>query len=201
VLLIDAHLLFLQALRKLLSSPPLGASVQVATRLIDAPAILRAMPVDLVICDVSAAGLGGADLALLAVGGLKTPVILLADGDETPLLMAAVLSRAVGFFRKDTPVEEFLEGVGTALRGGSAVGRDLLEPALAALSEREKTALTLSARRHSMPSIAATMGISKDAVREALDGAYRKVGLNGRLQAIRWCTKMGLTQPELAIRD
>jgi DNA-binding CsgD family transcriptional regulator len=115
--------------------------------------------------------------------------------------MQSVLSRAVGFFRKDTPVEEFLEGVVTVLNGGSAVGRGLREPALAALSEQERAVLTMSARRHSLSAIAAALGISKDAVRALLDGAYRRLGLHGREQAIRWSTKMGLTEVEPATRD
>jgi len=195
VLLIDEHELFLSALKRLLTSKPLNASVVLSTRSSEAVAIVRSSLIDVVVCDVQAKPVPGTDLsAILSTGPHAVPVILLTEDEDGPLLAAFVLSPAAGLFRKDTPVEEFLEGIAEVLRGGHAVGRTMLQPVLDRLTPPERKVVFLVGRRQSDRAIAASLGLSQESVRDHLAQACRKLGLQSRAEAGRWAVKVGLAQ-------
>src|SRR5690349_14511872 len=110
-LLVDRQPLFLEALGRLLSEPPLNAEVAVTTRASEALEIVEQGMVDFVVCELPAEAVEGGGLpSVLAQRCPTLRVVLLADRDDEGLLVDALASGAVGFFTKDTPVDEFLQG-------------------------------------------------------------------------------------------
>ena len=118
---------------------------------------------------------------------------------------------AAGFFTKDTPVAEFLEGVAAVVSGHFTVGRGLLRQVLAMMSgdaevppktelKRLTTAelgiLRMVGRAESVKKIAQQRGISQKTVRNHLASIYRKLAVRNRTEAMLWAARMGLAQPE-----
>jgi DNA-binding NarL/FixJ family response regulator len=216
-LLIDRQPLFLAALSTLLSSPPLNAEVVVRTRSSEVVDIARQEELDLVVCDVRAEPVGAAELpGILAprLPGLK--VILLADQEDEALLLNALQSGAAGFFTKDTPVAEFLEGVTAVIKGHFTVGRGLLRQVLAMMSgdghaqpktellrltPAERSILTMVGEAASVKTIAQHRGISPKTVRNHLASIYRKLSVRNRTEAILWARRMGLTDSARVAQD
>jgi DNA-binding NarL/FixJ family response regulator len=213
VLVIDRQPLFLAAISRLLACPPLNASVIGSNRWDEALAISQE-PIDLVVCEARAGPVPGAQIAgILAARRPAVRVILLADPGDESLLVASLLSGASGFFTKDVAVDEFIDGVATALKGHYAVGRNLIREAvtqlggqrqagggdpLSRLSAAERSILIRIGQAQSVRTIAEERGISQKTVRNHLANIYRKLQLRNRTQAILWTLRAGLTQPGTA---
>lgn len=209
-LVIDRQPLFVAALGSLLSGPPLSAQVMSASRSDAGLEIARRGGVDVVFCDLNAEPIPGIELAhALAEEQPSVPVILLGDKDDHQQLTAALLSRAAGFFTKDAGLDEFLVGVRAVLSGHRAIGSGLMDRLLDRLSQQqaaqprnsrsqlsptELEILVMIGRAQSVPSIAASRGISNKTVRNHLARIYRKLELHGRTEAVLWAARMGLTR-------
>lgn len=207
VLVIDRQPLFVSALGSLLSGPPLSAHVVSASRSDIGLEMASHGGVDLVFCDLKAEPMAGADVArALAQQQPAVPVILLGDQDDEQQFTVALASSAAGFFTKNVGLEEFLVGVGAVLSGHRAIAASLLDRVLvrlqqtvaltssnSLLSPTELEILAMIGRAESVPSIAATRGISDKTVRNHLAKIYRKLELHGRTEAMLWAARMGLT--------
>jgi DNA-binding NarL/FixJ family response regulator len=205
-LLTGRHPVVLAALGSLLSSPPVCADVLIATRSSDAIEIVKQGCVDLVLCDMKAEPIGGGELPAILAAEPTIRIILLADVEDERMLLASLQSGAMGFFTKDTPVEEFLEGVEAVLNGQYVVGRNLVHQTLAKLNGRrdndprdgvarlspsERAILALIGQAQSVRSIAVAQGITQKTVRNHLASIYRKLALRNRAEAILWVARMG----------
>jgi DNA-binding NarL/FixJ family response regulator len=210
-LLVDRQPLFLAALSCLLSAPPLNATVAVTTRLAEALEIIDRQPVDVVVCELPTEPIDGSGLPRGLAQRPALRVILLADREDEGLLVDALTTGAVGFFTKDTPVAEFLEGVQAVRDGHFTVARQLLRQTMARLagqpepsardevkrlSPTELAILILVGQAESIRTISQRRGISPKTVRNHLASIYRKIGVRNRPQAILWAARKGLTQPE-----
>ncbi len=209
-LVIDRQPLFVAALGSLLSGPPLFAQVVSASRSDTGLEVARRGGVNLVFCDLKAQPISGIELArALAEERPAVPVILLGDKDDHQQLTAALLSSAAGFFTTDAGLDEFMVGVHAVLSGHRAIGAVLMDRLLDRLSQQqaaeprgsgsslsptEREILAMIGRAQSVPSIAASRGISNKTVRNHLAKIYRKLELHGRTEAVLWATRMGLTQ-------
>jgi DNA-binding NarL/FixJ family response regulator len=208
-LVIDRQPLFVAALGSLLSGPPLSAQVISASRSDTGLEVARRGGVDVVFCDLNAQPMSGIELAhALAEEQPAVPVILLGDKDDHQQLTAALGSNASGFFTKDAGLDEFLVGVNAVLSGHRAIGAGLMERLLDRLSQQqaaqprssrsqlsptELEILAMIGRAQSVPSIAASRGISNKTVRNHLARIYRKLELHGRTEAVLWAARMGLS--------
>jgi DNA-binding NarL/FixJ family response regulator len=186
--------------------------VIVTMRSSDAIDIVGQTPVDVVVCEIQAQPIPGAEFAgSLASRTPAIPVLLLGDREDESLLVAALRSGATGFFTKDAPVEEFLEGVEAVSRGQYTLGRTLVQPVLAKLTDRgaierpdslpslspsEQEILKMLGQAQSIATIATTRGISKKTVRNHIAHIYRKLGLRSRTEVVLWAARMGLVQPQ-----
>ena len=214
-LAVDRHALFLAALERLLSGAPLHAEVVTTTRSVEAIEIVKQRPIDVVFCDVRMEAVDGTALPALLLGlRPELRIIMLADVDDESLLLASERSGAVGFFTKDTPVQEFLEGVEAVLSGQYAVSRNLVQKVLKArarlgdddrppginrLSQAERGILSLIGQAYSVRSIAAVQGVSQKTVRNHLASVYRKLHLHNRAEAVLWAARMSVTGESIGL--
>ena len=209
-LVIDRQPLFRAALGSLLSAPPLSANVGAAARSDTGLELIRSGGVDVVLCELNAEPISGIELARQL--GQDSPgvcVILLADQGEEAHLATALNTPASGLFTKSAPLEEFLGGVRAVLSGHRAIGSGLMGEMLdrlsrpappeakryggSHLSPTELEILAMIGHAQSIPSIAASRGISDKTVRNHLAKIYRKLDLHGRTEAMLWAARMGLT--------
>ena len=209
-LVIDRQPLFVAALGSLLAGPPVFAHVASASRSDIGLEIARRGGVQLVFCDLKAEPIPGPEVArALAAEEAPVPVVLLWDKDDDQQLTAALVSSAAGLFTKDVGLDEFLVGVGAVLSGHRAIASGLMDRMLVRLAQQqsseprglgsqlsvtEREILTMIGRAESVPSIAASRGISSKTVRNHLAKIYRKLDLHGRTEAMLWAARSGLTR-------
>jgi DNA-binding NarL/FixJ family response regulator len=210
ILIVDRHLLFLAALRRLLVDPPLNARVTVSTRS-DAVLNSEGPEFDVVLCDIRAGPLPAHSLpALLAERRPRVPVVLLGETGDEALLAEALDSGATGFFTKGTTVQELVEGIRAVLAGHVAVGEVLAQTLLVSaqrrkgrseilgrLSPAETKILMLVGRAESIKTMAALTATSQRTVRNHLASIYRKLNLRNRSEVTLLAVKLGLADPEL----
>jgi DNA-binding NarL/FixJ family response regulator len=209
ILVVDGQPLFVVVLSHLLAGPSLRARTLAAETTESALEILRRESVDVILCDVRVSPLSFREF-LAEVEGLPhaPPVVLLADVQDEGLLLAAIETRAAGFFTKDAEPTQFLEGIRSVLHGHRAVGANVMRmlvarlsgeesanarPGLGRLSRTEIDILTMVGAARSVQSIAAARGISQKTVRNHLANIYRKLELRSRTEAMLCAARMGLT--------
>jgi DNA-binding NarL/FixJ family response regulator len=208
-LLIDRQPLFLAALASLLTAPPLSARIHTSPRSDEGLEMVRNGALDLVCCELRAEPLSGVELVqVLSQEGSSTRVVLLGDEGDEAELAAALSTNVAGLFTKSAGLDEFLAGVRAVTLGHRAIGSALvarllerLAPPLPPeslrfanqLSPTELEILAMIGRAQSIPTIAASRGISHKTVRNHLAKIYRKLDLHGKTEAMLWATRMGLT--------
>lgn len=210
ILLIDRQPLFLAALASLLESstfPAHAVTCQASDRGLE---IARSGTIDLVVCEVRAEPIPGIEFAAaLAKSNESVPVVLLGDDGDESLLGTALSAKVSGVFTKDTALDEFLTGIGAVVAGHRAIASNLIGRLLdrldhpgivetkrlpGQLSPTELEILAMIGRAQTIPSIAASRGISHKTVRNHLAKIYRKLELHGRTEAVLWAARMGLTE-------
>ena len=143
ILVVESHALVAAALGGLLCEPPLAAEVEIVRDGEAAIARLDEADFDLVVCELSVPPRSAtAVMSRLAALGCVVPVVLLSDAEEEPLLLDAMTSGAAGFFTKDCPPDEFLDGLNTVLGGHYAVGKTVMPGVVARLARTGKAAGT-----------------------------------------------------------
>jgi DNA-binding NarL/FixJ family response regulator len=207
-LVIDRQPLFVAALARLLEAAPLNAHVLTARRSDEGLEVARGGDVDLIFCELRAEPMSGVEL-VQAIGRevRHIPVVLLGDEGDDAQLLAALAANVAGLFTKNAALDEFLVGVRAVAAGHRAIGSSLLGRLLervspfpqearrlgTQLSPTELEILAMIGRAQSIPSIAASRGISHKTVRNHLAKIYRKLELHGKTEAMLWATRMGLT--------
>ena len=209
-LLIDRQPLFLAALASLLESSTFPAHVVTCQTSDRGLEIVRSGTIDLVVCEVRADPIPGIEFATaLAQSNRSVPVVLLGDEGDESLLGSALSAKVAGVFTKDTALDEFLAGIRAVVAGHRAIASNLIGCLLARLdqpgvvetkrlpgqlSPTELEILAMIGRAETIPSIAASRGISHKTVRNHLAKIYRKLELHGRTEAVLWAARMGLTE-------
>lgn len=208
-LLIDRQPLFLAALASLLEAAPLSARVHTCTRSDEGLELVRTGEFDLVCCELRAEPMSGVELVrVLTQDGSQISVVLLGDEGDEAELATALTTNVAGLFTKSAALDEFLAGVRAVTLGHRAIGSVLMARLLERLapplppeslrfanqlSPTELEILAMIGRAQSIPTIAASRGISHKTVRNHLAKIYRKLDLHGRTEAMLWATRMGLT--------
>jgi DNA-binding NarL/FixJ family response regulator len=207
VLLADDHAIVRQGLKLLIDSQP---DMAVVGESADGNGVLdqaTALKPDVVVMDLSMPGMNG----LVATRTLKRDqpeitIVALTRHDDDNSLEEMLRAGASGYVLKQSAPMELLQAIRAVAAGGlyldpamtSRVADGLLarKPEIttqphAPTSERESEVLRLTAIGHSNKEIASQLEISVKTVEVHKANAMRKLGLNGRVDIIRYGVLQG----------
>lgn len=158
---------------------------------------------DLVLMDIDMPNRDGVTATKLIRGCLPdTKVLLLSLHDEDARIVEAVQAGAFGYILKDADYSDLLRFIRAAARGEhvlspfmpdyfarralAAVGRDQDDETafLSGLTDREREILAWAAAGRSNKEIADQLCVSIDTVKTHLHHIYRKLSVNGRVEAV-----------------
>ena len=135
-------------------------------------------------------------------------VLAIGANAEAGTISRALFMGADGYVDKRVEPEEFLEGIRKAIRGDLVVigppttmlGRlpdemDRHSETIRVLTEREREVLVTAADGDTTRQIAERLGVRERTVTTHLTRIYSKLGVNGRLAAVRAASKSGLIAP------
>jgi DNA-binding NarL/FixJ family response regulator len=207
ILIADDHAIVRQGLKLLIDSQP---DMTVIAEAASGDSVLQqaaALKPDIVVMDISMPGING----LLATRMLKQrqpdmTIIALTRHEEKTYLEELLRAGASAYVLKQSAPAEFLRAVRAAAAGGiyldPAMTPQVADGLLAAksrvevdagakITERESQVLRLVAVGHSNVEIGATLEISVKTVEVHKTNAMRKLGLNGRVDVIRYGVLQG----------
>jgi len=173
--------------------------------------VLREQP-DVVLMDVRMPHLDGVEATRrITAAGVTTRVLVLTTFDLDEHVAGAVRAGASGFLLKDTPPDELVRAVRVVAAGDAllspSVTRQLLDqvaaggapvatdPAVDALTEREREVLDLLARGLSNAEIAERLVLGETTVKTHVGRVLSKLGLRDRVQAVVWAYEHGIVRP------
>lgn len=217
VLLVDDHAVFRLGLRTLLGAAPDVEVVGEASDGREALAQVERLAPDVVVMDLSMAGMDGAtatrELAARAARGLAVPrVLVLTMHDEEEYLIPLLEAGAQGYVVKHAVATELLEAVRTV-----AAGRAFVRPAAARvlaegwarraapdearvrydqLSERERAVFRLTALGHTPAQIGEQLAISPKTVDTYRRRIHEKLGTEDRAEWVRLALRLGVLGEE-----
>jgi DNA-binding NarL/FixJ family response regulator len=207
VLLADDHVTVRHGLKLIIEGQP---DMAVVAEVSDGEtAIERALALkpDVVVMDISMPGMTG----LVATRKLKklqpdAVIITLTRHGDDAYLQELLRAGVAGYVLKQSPPTELLQAIRAAAAGGQYldssltarvtagfIGRDGKRDgkAAAALSERESDVLRLIASGYSNKEIAARLSLSVKTVEAHKANAMRKLGLNGRIDIVKYAVLQG----------
>jgi DNA-binding NarL/FixJ family response regulator len=218
VALVDDQLLVRAGFRMVIDSQP---DLRVVLEAGDGAEAVRLLApgagpaVDVVLMDVRMPVLDGltATARLTSAGAGGPRVIVLTTFDLDEYVLRAIRAGASGFLLKDAPPQELLAAIRTVHAGDAVIApsstRRLLEhlvqvlpaaspridPAVAALTVREREVLVLMARGRSNTEIAADLVVAEATVKTHVGRVLAKLGARDRVQAVVAAYEAGLVRP------
>jgi DNA-binding NarL/FixJ family response regulator len=164
-------------------------------------ALLGGAPADVMVVDLGLPDGSGVDLIRAARGAWSQCDIMVSSvfGDEAHII-AAIEAGAAGYILKDSEPAALTAEIRSLHAGGSPISpliaRRLLSrfneaaavkapDALAGLSEREESVLSLITKGFSQNEVAARLGVSAHTVRTFVRRIYTKLGVKTKAEAIQ----------------
>jgi DNA-binding NarL/FixJ family response regulator len=210
VLLADDHTLVRAGVRKILDG---HAGVQVVGEVAngqDALAALGAMPVDVLVLDLTMPGIDGFEVLRRAKDVRpELKVLVLTMHSEPEYVERAIHAGADGYLLKDSAVTDLVAGIEAVASGRAyyspAVHRALSEMvrgrthtprALEALTEREREVLTMVAEGLTTKEIAGRLDISVRTVESHRANLMRKLDLRSVARLTQFAIREGLVDSE-----
>ncbi|MEX2599197.1 MAG: response regulator transcription factor [Dehalococcoidia bacterium] len=210
VLIVDDHPPFAWGLRELLTKEPDLEPVGMASSGEEAVRLARELHPDVVVMDVSMAGMNGIE-ATRAIKAEQpgTAVLVLSAHGHHPYVIAALDAGAGGYLLKTVPMRELIGAI-RALPAGEAV----LEKSVAArlfssashsfkgeaespdLTQRELQVLRLSVRGMSNKEIGQELGLAERTVQAHFSSIFSRLGVGSRMEAVLQAIKQGWITPE-----
>ena len=209
VLLVDDHAVVRLGLRALLAAAPDIDVVGEANDGNEALAQVDALAPDVVVMDLSMAGMDGATATReLVRRGASTKVLVLTMHDEDEYLVPMLEAGAQGYVVKSAVSAELLDAIRTVAGGGTFVraaaarvlaeawtrrgAQDEAEARYEALSEREREVLRLTALGHTPARIGDQLFISAKTVDTYRRRIGDKLGTQDRADWVRLALRLGL---------
>lgn len=213
VLLIDDHRLMVEMTEVVLRE----AGIEVmgrAYRLSDVPGLLVGLPADVALVDYALPdGRGSQAIREIVRSWPRCRSVLLTGHADRDIAEEAIAAGADGVMVKDGGLDELVRIVRRAAAGdvlldvsilASLVERTNQVPGrqpISPLTERERNALEVLLAVGDTEEAAARLGITESTYRVHLHHAMRKLGVDGRLQAISLALRAGIIRPPEAIND
>jgi DNA-binding NarL/FixJ family response regulator len=210
ILLADDHVTVRHGLKLLIDGQP---DMEVVAEASDGEsAVQRAvdMKPDVVVMDISMPGMNG----LVATRALKerqpdAAIVTLTRHGDDAYLQELLRAGVAAYVLKQSAPEELLQAIRVAAAGGQYLdstltarvaanflareGKRLNKPT-ATLSEREAEVLRFIASGYSNKEIAAQLAVSVKTVEAHKANAMRKLGLNGRIDIVKYAVLQGWLQ-------
>jgi two-component system NarL family response regulator len=212
VLLVDPSEVFRIGLRSVLSAEPDVEVVGEAADGDEAIGLCKELAPDVVVLELRLGGGSGVDVARSLLR--TTPelrILMLTWSEDEVDLRAAVRAGSMGYLLKDVPAADLAAALRTV-----ALGRPMVSPALAPklmtelatavrrdapraegtarLTERELEVLRLVARGMSNRSVADTLFLSENTVKNHVRNILDKLESHSRMEAVVKASKIGLLQ-------
>lgn len=205
VLLADDHVTVRHGLKLLIDGQ---ADMTVVAEVSDGNAAVRsALEVrpDVVVMDISMPGMNG----LIATRTLKqlrpdAAIVTLTRHGDDAYLQELLRAGVAAYVLKQSAPTELLQAIRTAAAGGHYIdstltarvtagflGRQGKRPTGATLSERESEVLRMIASGYSNKEIAGRLTLSVKTVEAHKSNAMRKLGLNGRIDIVKYAVLQG----------
>ena len=208
VLLVDDHQVVRAGLRALIEATGHVQVVGEASSGEEAVRKAQTLEPDVVIMDLAMPGRDGIQ-ATRSIAALEfdTRVLVLTIHDEDEFLVPAMEAGAAGFLNKSVADTDLIGAIEAVARGHSYLPRraaaliarrtkaELSKSSpgsVAALSERERSAIELYARGYSAKQAAKEMFVSPKTVEGYIARAKSKLGLKGRRDIVRFALEAGL---------
>jgi len=169
-------------------------------------------PIDIVLVDLHLPDDGGAAACRALRDTVSAPyVLVLAEGAEEPGLAEAIRAGARGYLTRSCTVEELRDAVSTVAAGDSLLSAALVSQLLdelvtlsgrrerrsagaIALSHREREVLSLVAEGMNNRSIAESLFISENTVKNHIRNIHEKLGVHSRMEAVVRAVREGVLQ-------
>src|ERR1700756_2618582 len=193
VLVVDDHDVVHWGVRTLLRRQAWVARAGSARTGGEAAALAARHRIDLALVDLFVGSESGPDICerlQLVRPGVR---VLLISGAGVMTPRAAAGCGASGVITKDRPGAALVRAMRLVASGERVFDHDLgLAVADAPLSEREREVLGLLAAGQTNREIAASLHLSPFTVKDHASAVYRKLGVRGRMQAVRRAERLGL---------
>lgn len=211
-MLVEARSLFREALRTVMESEPDLRIVAEAADANEAVATAERVRPDVAFVEVNLPGTDGIDV----VRRIRDRVphcraLLLADEEETGLLLRAIEAGASGFLTKDCPLARFIDSTRAIHRGEVVIPprmlggllshlihrrreQDVAMRVLSRLTPREREVLGLLAHGATNDAIARRLVISPETARTHVHNLLGKLDVHSRLQAAAFVLQNGLLE-------
>jgi DNA-binding NarL/FixJ family response regulator len=209
VLLADDHVTVRHGLKLIIEGQPDMSVVAEASDGETAIEQAQALKPDVVVMDISMPGMTG----LVATRKLKriqpdAAIVTLTRHSDDAYLQELLRAGVAGYVLKQSAPSELVQAIRAAASGGQYVDSSLTaritagflgregrrDGKAAALSERESDVLRLIAQGYSNKEIAARLSLSVKTVEAHKANAMRKLGLNGRIDIVRYAILQGWLQ-------
>jgi two-component system, NarL family, response regulator NreC len=210
VLLADDHVTVRHGLRLIIEGQSDMSVVAEAGDGESAIAQALAVKPDVIVMDISMPGMTG----LVATRKLKklqpeAVIVTLTRHSDDAYLQELLRAGVKGYVLKQSPPNELVQAIRAAAAGGQYLDSALTaritagflgregkrdSKAAAALSERESDVLRLIASGYSNKEIAARLSLSVKTVEAHKANAMRKLGLNGRIDIVKYAVLQGWLQ-------
>jgi DNA-binding NarL/FixJ family response regulator len=185
-------------------------------------ALARGLHPDVVLVDAGLPGIDGFEVtrrirAESPSGAVR--VVLLVDGEDDEVMLAALEAGADGVLAKESEASELLRAVRVVARGGAALGPDVTprliawllshsgwrgqgRAELSELTPREREVVSLVAAGLSNTEIAERLVVTPATAKTHVSRARRKLGARDRAQLVVYAYRTGLvTAPGAATED
>lgn len=210
ILVVDDHVIVREGLKRILESPELNWRVVEAGTGFEALDILRRMPFDVAVVDVSMPGMGGLELLRRVRSEFaRLRVLILSMHAEEQYAMRAFKAGASGYVTKDSASRDLVAAVRKVAEGGAYISAGLAErvvlqlngarePALHnQLSDRELDVLRRLIAGHRPTEIANALHLSVKTVSTHKSRILERLQLPNMAALIRYGIEHGLGVDEL----
>ena len=157
-----------------------------------------ALPLDVMLLDLGLPGMSGIEgISLLRKKTPQTALVVLTVYEDNDRVFRALCAGATGYLLKNTPPTKLLEGLRSAVNGGSPmspeIARQVIElfrkfhpPERAAynLTPHELRLLRLLVEGHSYKTAAAELGVSINTIAFHIQNIYGKLQVHSKSEAV-----------------